>query len=53
MMNLPSILIGCVVLAAFIAIIAAQVRGHKSGKGGCGCGCEGCPGHDACHPQKR
>lgn len=50
-MNLPTILVGLVILAVFAAIVAGEVKKRKSGKGGCGCGCGHCPSAGACHPK--
>ena len=52
-MNAPTILIGLVVLAVFIAIIARSIHNKKRGKGGCSCGsdCGCCPGSSSCHPK--
>ncbi|QNL45221.1 FeoB-associated Cys-rich membrane protein [Oscillibacter hominis] len=43
-MNLPTILIGLLVLTAFFSIVARGVYNKKHGKGGCSCGgdCVGC-----------
>ena len=49
-MNLPTILIGLLILAVFVAIIVQQVRKKKRGESGCSCGCSGCAGSDICHP---
>lgn len=48
-MNLPTIIIGLVVLAIFVAIVARGVHNRKNGKGGCSCGgdCASCGG--SCH----
>ncbi len=51
MPNLSTVLVGLVVLAAFVAVIARGVHNRKLGKGGCSCGCDQCPGHDVCHPR--
>ena len=53
-MNAPTIIIGLVVLAVFIAIIARSIYNKKHGKGGCSCGggdCGCCSGSDTCHPK--
>lgn len=50
--NLSTILVGLVVFGTFGAIIFREFRRHKQGKGGCSCGCDNCPGHDLCHPEK-
>ena len=49
-MNLPTMIIGLVVLAAFVAVVVHLVRRRK--KGGCGCGCSGCPSAGMCHPDQ-
>ena len=46
-MNLPTILIGLLVLAVFAAIVARGVYNKKHGRSGCSCGgdcghCKGC-----------
>lgn len=48
-MNLPTILVGLLVLAVFIAIVARGIYNKKHGKGGCACGgdCASCGGN--CH----
>mgnify|MGYP003455590645 FL=1 len=51
-MNLPTILIGLLILAVFVAIIVQQVRKKKRGESGCSCGCSGCAGSDICHPKQ-
>ena len=52
MPNLSTILVGLVVFGTFGAIVAREFRRRKQGKGGCSCGCDQCPGHDLCHPDK-
>lgn len=52
MPNLSTVLVGLVVLGIFVAIVARGIRNRKNGKGGCSCGCDQCPGHDLCHPEK-
>ena len=51
-MNLPTILIGLLILAIFVSIIVQQVRKKKRGENGCGCGCGGCALSDSCHPKE-
>lgn len=53
MPNLPTILVGLVVLCVFVAIIARGIHNRKSGKGGCSCGCGSCPSSELCHPKKK
>lgn len=42
-------IIGIVVAAAVIGIIWKKIRDARSGRGGCGCGCDGCGTKDKCH----
>lgn len=48
-MNLPTIVIGLLVLAVFVTIVARGVYNKRCGKGGCSCGgsCGACGG--GCH----
>lgn len=41
-----------IVAAAVVGIIGYLIHKKKTGKGGCGCGCDGCPHAGACHPKK-
>lgn len=52
-MNAPTIIIGLIILAAFVAIAARGVYNRKHRKGGCSCGggCGGCPSSGMCHPK--
>lgn len=52
MPNLATVLVGLVVLGVFVAILAWGVHNRKKGKGGCSCGCDQCPSHSLCHPEK-
>lgn len=54
-MNLPTILIGLIVLGVFVAIVGTSIRNHKNGKGGCSCGdsCGGCACAGMCHPEEK
>ncbi len=51
-MNAPTIVIGLLVLAVFVAIVAQGIRNKKQGKSSCSCGgsCGGCPSGGLCHP---
>lgn len=51
-MNVPTILVGLVILAVFVAIVARGIYNHRHGKGGCSCGssCSGCACSGECHP---
>ncbi|MCI8601956.1 MAG: FeoB-associated Cys-rich membrane protein [Oscillospiraceae bacterium] len=48
-MNLPTILVGLVILLVVVAIIGGRLR--RKG-GGCSCGCGDCPSRNLCHPEK-
>lgn len=52
---MPPILGNVIVIAVLAAVVVLALRSlwksRKSG-GGCGYGCEGCPGHGLCHPDK-
>ncbi len=37
-MNAPTIIIGLIVLAVFVAIIGRGIHNKKNGTGGCSCG---------------
>ncbi len=37
-MNLPSVIIGLLVLGLFAAVVIKLIRDKKRGKGGCSCG---------------
>ena len=53
-MNVPTLLIGLVVLALFVAVVARGIYNRRQGKSGCYCGgsCSGCSCSGACHPGK-
>ena len=51
-MNAPTIIVLCIVVAAFVAIIANEIIKKKKGKSSCSCGCSGCGMKDVCHPKK-
>ncbi len=49
--NLPTI-IGAGIVVAVLALIGVKlVRDHRRHRGGCACGCDGCPNAGACHPK--
>ena len=50
--NLGSIVVVLVLTAIVSAIIVHMIRQKRSGKGGCGCGCDGCANSGYCHPRK-
>lgn len=53
MPNLPTVLVGLVVLWVFVTIIVRGIRKRKNGRGGCSCGCSQCPSSDLCHPKEK
>ncbi len=49
-MNLPTIIVGGLVLVAFLAVVVRGIQNHRRGKHGCSCGdCGSC---GMCHSQK-
>lgn len=40
--NIGTIIVGLILLAVVALIVRKLVRDKRSGKGGCGCGCENC-----------
>ena len=40
--NIGTIIVGLILLAIVALIVRKLVRDKRSGKGGCGCGCESC-----------
>ena len=50
-MNLPTIIIGTLVIGIFVAAFVKLILDKKKGKSSCSCGCGGgCLGCSACHP---
>ena len=49
-MNVPTILVGLIVLVVFAAIVGRGIYNHRRGKGGCSCGgdCGACGGCHGC-----
>ena len=49
--NLSTIIIGLIILAVTVGIIAKMIKDKKNGKSSCncGCGCESCPSAEICH----
>lgn len=49
-MNAPTVIVGLIVLAIFVAIVGKSIYNHKHGSGGCSCGGEcgscGCSCHE-------
>ncbi|MFR9214982.1 MAG: FeoB-associated Cys-rich membrane protein [Ruthenibacterium sp.] len=52
--NLPTIILGLIVLAVFVAIVAGGIRKRRRGGHSCSCGggCGGCACSGMCHPKK-
>ena len=48
--NWGNLLVLALIALALAAVVWGQVKRRKSGKSGCGCGCEGCPSRGICHP---
>ncbi len=46
--NLGTIVAAVLLIAAVVWIVVSLRRDKKSGKGGCGCGCESCALHGKC-----
>ena len=47
--NWGTLVAGAVVLAIVAAVVIKIVRDKRQHKGGCSCGCAGCPGAGVCH----
>ncbi|MCH5318002.1 MAG: FeoB-associated Cys-rich membrane protein [Eubacterium sp.] len=49
--NLSTIIIGLIILAVAVGIIAKMIKDKKNGKSSCncGCGCENCLSAEICH----
>ena len=45
----PTIIVGAIVAAIFIAVIVKMIKDKKAGKSSCSCGCAGCPMSGSCH----
>lgn len=50
--NIGSIVVILVLALVVFAIVRHMVKQKRIGKGGCGCGCEGCANSPYCHPKK-
>ena len=51
--NGGTILVLALLTAAAAGAVWALRRAGKTGKGGCGCGCAGCPSRGICHPDNQ
>lgn len=50
--NIANIIIGTVILAVILLIIASMIWKKKQGKTSCGCGCKDCGMSEICHDKK-
>ena len=50
--ELGTILVLFLVAAALAGAVWSMRRGRRSGRSGCGCGCDSCPSKNNCHPKK-
>ena len=50
--ELGTILVLFLVAAALAGAVWSMRRGRRSGRSGCGCGCDSCPSKNICHPKK-
>lgn len=46
---IATIVISIILLCIVALIVRKMVKDKKNGKGGCGCGCEGCANSSMCH----
>lgn len=46
---LATIIIASIIFGLMGFIVYRQVKAHKKGEGGCGCGCSGCNSARNCH----
>ena len=51
--NAGTIIVSLILAGIVIAVIVSKIRAKKQGKSSCGCGCESCAMHGACHPDKK
>jgi len=51
--NLPSVIVGVILLVIVASIVRGQVRKRKNGGSSCGCGCSGCAMSEHCHPKQK
>lgn len=53
-MNAPTIVVLCIVVLVFAAIVANEIYKKKKGKSSCSCGgCSGCGMKGQCHSQDK
>lgn len=58
-MNAPTIIIGLIILAVFVAIVGKGIYNRRHGKSSCSCGgscgrgCGHCASSGLCHPEKQ
>lgn len=51
--NGSTLVVGGIVFGVLLAVALKLYKDKKSHKGGCGCGCSGCPSAGSCHPQNK
>lgn len=49
---LSTLVIGAIVFAVIVLIIAKMIKDRRKGKSSCGCGCSNCPSSGICHNNK-
>ena len=52
-MNAPTIIIGLIILAVFVAIVGKGIYNRRHGKSSCSCGGGHCASSGLCHPEKQ
>ena len=52
-MNAATVIVGVIVLAVLVAIVANGIYKKKHHSGGCGCNCGGCANSEYCHPKQQ
>lgn len=53
-MNLPTFVVGAIVLLVILSVVITEIRNRKKGKSACSCGgdCGACGMNCSCRPQK-
>ena len=51
-MNAATVIVGVIVLAVLVAIVANGIYKKKHHSCGCGCNCGGCANSEYCHPKQ-
>lgn len=50
--NLGTLIVGLILAAAVAAALRKIIHDFRSGKGSCGCGCDGCAAKGSCHARR-